>query len=268
MRLHKFMADAGVASRRASEALIRAGRVQLNGQVVTRPGVCMRPGVDEVRVDGQVVGAPPAARTYIVLHKPAGVVSTAADPQGRPTVADLVRRTGGPSARLFPVGRLDLDSTGLMLLTNDGPLAHALTHPSREVPKTYRVRVQGQVGPETLATLRYGVQLEDGPARPDRVRLLDSGRTSSRLEITLHEGRHREVRRLLEAVGYPVLELTRVRLGPLELGRLAPGAWRHLTATEVRALRALRALRDAGAAPAEGFTAPASRDSMAANDRR
>ncbi len=229
MRLGKHLAHAGVASRRAAERMIAAGRVTLDGELVTDPAREVASGA-VVRVDGRALeGAEP--RAVYALNKPVGVVSTAADTHGRQTVTGLLDSAG---LRLYPVGRLDIDSGGLLLLTNDGELANRLTHPSFEVPKTYRVRVGG--GPVTgqaLRALRRGVTLEDGPTAPARVRSLPGGE----LELTIHEGRNRQVRRMCQAVGHPVLELTRVAFGPLRLGRLAPGEHRLLTPAEVDRLR-------------------------------
>jgi 23S rRNA pseudouridine2605 synthase len=229
MRLAKYLAHAGIASRRAAEDVIRAGRVRVGGQVVTDPAR----DVDEasgVEVDGRPVGGA-EQRVVIALNKPEGVVSTARDTHGRRTVVDLVDAGG---ARLYPVGRLDADTTGLILLTNDGELADRLTHPRYEVPKTYVARIGGGRVPErTLRALRDGVDLEDGRSAPARVRQLRSGD----LEITLHEGRKRQVRRMCEAVGHPVERLTRIRFGPLSLDGLAPGAWRRLSGAEVERLR-------------------------------
>lgn len=227
MRLAKFLAHAGVASRRAAEEMIRAGRVTVDGHTVTDPARDAQPG-DAVAIDGHEV-QPPPERVVIALHKPPGVVSTAADPQRRPTVTGLVPST----RRLYPVGRLDLDTSGLILLTDDGELAHRLTHPSFEVPKTYWARVARPPVPDrALRALRAGVELEDGRTAPARVR-----RTASDvLEITIHEGRKRQVRRMCEAVGHPVRELRRIAFGPLTLGDLPPGGHRQLDAAEVRAL--------------------------------
>ena len=229
MRLAKFLAHAGVASRRAAEDIIRAGRVTVAGDVVTDPARA----VDEtsgVAVDGRALGG---AEDHVVLmlHKPRGVVSTAKDTHGRTTVLDLVQARG---ARLYPVGRLDADTTGLILLTNDGELANTLTHPRFEVPKTYVVRLQGgTVGEKALHQLRDGVVLDDGRTSPARVRQVDPGV----LEITIHEGRKRQVRRMCEAVGRRVVDLRRVRFGPLTLGTLEPGRSRRLTPAEVEKLR-------------------------------
>jgi 23S rRNA pseudouridine2605 synthase len=227
LRLAKFLAHSGVASRRAAEDLVRAGRVTVAGQIVTDPAR----DVDEssgVLVDDEPV-APEALEVH-VLNKPAGVVSTARDTHGRPTVTEMV-----PSGRrLYPVGRLDADTTGLILLTNDGALANKLTHPRYEVPRTYLARVARAPVPEhALRALREGVELDDGMTAPARVRQPEPGV----LEITIHEGRKRQVRRMCEAIGHPVGELTRIAFGPLRLGDLAPGRHRRLTAAEVERLR-------------------------------
>jgi 23S rRNA pseudouridine2605 synthase len=229
MRLAKYIAHAGIASRRAAEALIRDGRVTVDGQIARDPAR----DVDDssrVSVDGSVL-AGAEARVVYALHKPAGVVSTARDTHGRPTVVELVPHRG----RLYPVGRLDADTTGLLLLTNDGELAHRLTHPSFEVEKAYRARVAGgQLDEAALRALRTGVELEDGPTAPARARRLGP----QELELILHEGRKRQVRRMCEAVGHPVTALRRVRFGPLSLGELEPGEYRRLSAAEVKRLRA------------------------------
>ena len=229
MRLAKFLATAGVASRRAAEEIVRAERVTVNGETVTDPARDVGDG-DAVTVDGAAV-APEAERAVYVVNKPAGVVSTASDPQRRRTVVSLV-----PSAvRLYPVGRLDIDTTGLILLTNDGELAHRLTHPSFEVPRTYRVVVsRPPVSERAVRALRNGVQLEDGRTAPARVRRL--GDRSEILELTIHEGRKRQVKRMCEAVGYRVRSLERVAFGPLVLGALAPGEHRRLSEAEIEAL--------------------------------
>jgi 23S rRNA pseudouridine2605 synthase len=228
MRLAKYLAHAGVASRRAAEGMVRAGRVTVAGEVVRDPARDV--GEDSgVAVDGRPVGGA-EERTVHVLHKPAGVVSTAADTHGRTTVTDLVPAPG----RLYPVGRLDADTTGLILLTNDGDLAHRLTHPSFEVEKAYRVRVADPpVAARALRALRDGVDLDDGRTAPARVRAVER----DVLEVVIHEGRKRQVRRMCQAVGHEVLDLARVRFGPLALGDLAPGEHRRLTAAEVERLR-------------------------------
>jgi 23S rRNA pseudouridine2605 synthase len=227
MRLGKFLATAGVASRRASEELIRQGRVAVDGQIVTDPARDVGPDAG-VRMDGKPVEAP-SERVVYMVNKPAGVVSTARDTHGRRTIVSLVPA----NTRLYPVGRLDADTTGLILLTNDGDLAHRLTHPSFEVPKTYRAVVAGgPVRSAELRALRDGVRLEDGLTGPADARLI----APDTIEITIHEGRKRQVKRMCEAVGHPVRSLIRVRFGPLDLGGLRPGQHRRLTEAEVRAL--------------------------------
>ena len=228
MRLAKYLAHAGVASRRAAEELVRSGRVAVGGKPVTDPARLVAED-DDVAVDGWRLPGPEERVVYL-LHKPAGVVSTAADTHGRPTVVDLV----GDPRRLYPVGRLDADATGLILLTNDGELANRLVHPRFEVPRTYRVSVGGgPVGPAALRALRSGVRLQDGVTDPARVRRLGP----DRLQLTIHEGRNRQVKRMCAAVGHPVMTLERVRFGPLGLGALAPGRHRRLTRAEVERLR-------------------------------
>jgi 23S rRNA pseudouridine2605 synthase len=229
LRLAKHLAHAGVASRRAAEKLIAEGRVTVGGQLVTDPARDVTES-DAVSVDGSAVGGT-ERRVVYALHKPPGVVSTASDTHGRPTVTGLI---DAPGLRLYPVGRLDADSSGLILLTNDGELANRLTHPRYEVPKTYRVRVGGgPVRRQALARLREGVELEDGRTGPAQVRSLGDGV----LELTIAEGRNRQVRRMCEAVGHPVRELTRISFGSLRLGALASGASRRLNATEIARLR-------------------------------
>jgi 23S rRNA pseudouridine2605 synthase len=231
MRLAKYLAHAGVASRRAAEALVAAGRVSVEGRTVTDPAT----EVDEhgrVSVDGEPLSGPEPRVCYAV-HKPVGVVSTARDTHGRPTVSGLLPDRG---MRLYPVGRLDADSSGLILLTNDGALANRLTHPRFQVRKTYRAKLGGgPISAAALRTLREGVELEDGRTAPAGVRRVGA----SEIELTIHEGRNRQVRRMCAAVGHPVRSLKRVGFGPLRLGRLAPGGHRRLTEAELRRLRAL-----------------------------
>lgn len=244
-RLHKALAHAGVASRRVCEGLIAAGRVSVDGAVVTDQGVRVDPAAQVIRVDGSRIVTDPDVLT-VVLHKPAGVVTTMADPDGRPTVADFARRYLDEHAgdiahpdrvRLVHVGRLDTDTEGLLLLSNDGELAHRLTHPAYEIPKTYVAIVKGRVEPWAARKLRRGIELEDGPARADRVTIKDSGPAGSIVEITLHSGRNRIVRRMLDAVGHPVTRLVRTRLGPLGIGGLGPGRMRRLSGEEIAALQ-------------------------------
>jgi 23S rRNA pseudouridine2605 synthase len=240
MRLAKRLALAGVASRRACEQIVRAGRVRVAGTVVTDPAFDVEEGA-EVLLDGRRLPSAPEPVVY-ALHKPRGVLSTAHDTHGRPTVVALVPARG---RRLYPVGRLDADSSGLILLTDDGALAHRLTHPSFGVPKTYVARVaRAPIGAEALRRLRAGVELDDGRSAPAAVRRL----AADTLELVLREGRKRQVRRMCAAVGHPVIELRRVAIGPLSLGDLPVGAHRRLSAGEVARLR--RAGRPAGAAAA------------------
>jgi 23S rRNA pseudouridine2605 synthase len=227
MRLNAYLARAGVASRRAADELIKAGRVRVNGE----PGqlntfVTDR---DDVEVDGEPVARQRLA--YVLLHKPAGVVTTMHDPQGRRTVRDLV----GHESRVVPVGRLDADTTGALLLTNDGPLAHRLAHPRYGVEKVYEAEVEGDPDERVLRSLREGVELEDGSTAPARARRLSPGV----VELVLHEGRNRQVRRMLEAVGHPVRSLHRSRYAGLDLRGLPRGAWRELTREEVESLQGL-----------------------------
>jgi 23S rRNA pseudouridine2605 synthase len=227
MRLNAYLARAGVASRRGADELIKAGRVRVNGE----PGALntfVEPG-DRVELDGRALA--PQRLAYVLLHKPAGVVTTARDPQGRPTVVDLVRH----ESRVVPVGRLDADTTGALLLTNDGPLAHRLAHPRYEVEKVYEAEVEGEPDEEALTRLAEGVQLEDGLTAPARVRRLGP----SRVALALHEGRKHQVKRMLEAVGHPVRHLHRSRYAGLTPAGLEPGEWRELDAREVAGLRSL-----------------------------
>jgi 23S rRNA pseudouridine2605 synthase len=226
MRLNAYLARAGVASRRGAEELIRAGRVRVNGEVAGL-ATFVEPQ-DTVEVDGSPIEPEPL--TYVLLHKPAGVVTTARDPQGRPTVVGLV----GLERRVVPVGRLDADTTGALLLTNDGPLAHRLMHPRYEVDKVYEAEVEGEPSDEALAQLAEGVELKDGmtsPAKVDRLR-------PSRIELTIHEGKKHQVKRMLQAVGHPVRRLHRSHYAGLTLDGLEPGEWRELTPEEVASLRA------------------------------
>lgn len=246
-RLQKVMAAAGVGSRRHCEELIAAGRVSLNGEVVRRQGVRVDPQEADIRVDGdRIITA--AGRVYVALNKPPGMVSTMADELGRQSLADL-RVTQG--RRLFHVGRLDADTEGLLLLTNDGDLAHRLMHPSFEVSKTYLAEVSGPVPGAVRQQLRRGVLLEDGPAAVDAVRLVDAAPGRALLEIRLHEGRHHIVRRLLAHVGHPVIRLVRTEVGPIRLGDLRSGRTRPLNPREISALYRLVDL-PGGSPPAAG----------------
>ena len=234
-RIQKIIARAGVASRRRAEELIRTGEVRVNGRVVTELGTKADPMRDEIRVSGKRIVAD-LPRVYLLLHKPAGYVTTTHDPEGRPTVLDLIRGTG---ERVYPVGRLDWETSGLLLLTNDGELTHYLTHPSSQVPRTYQAKVEGIPDPAALQKLTRGVLLDGRPTLPANVRLLRKGPKHAWIEITLTEGRHRQVRRMCEQVGHPVLKLHRAALGPLMLGSLLPGRFRYLHEKEIKRLLAM-----------------------------
>ena len=232
-RLQKYLAAMGVASRRACEQLIAEGRVQVNGETVTIPGTKIIPGTDTVAVGGRVLSDAPRLR-YILLYKPVGYICSAADEKGRRTVLDLL---DGVAERVYPVGRLDYDTSGALLLTNDGELTNRLLHPSHEVEKTYLAQVEGEPEQKALERLRKGVRLSDGMTAPAKVRRKHSRDGRFWLELTIHEGRNRQVRRMLEAVGHPVLHLKRTKLDFLDLTGLSPGTWRELTVDEVRRLK-------------------------------
>ena len=251
-RLQKVLARAGFGSRRVAEQLIAAGRVAVDGEVAIL-GRRVDAEADRITVDGVPVSIEGGLVTYL-LNKPAGVVCTASDPQGRPTVVELVPE----EPRVFSVGRLDTDSEGLLLLTNDGDLAQRLTHPSHGVDKTYLVEVRGVPSRAELARLRSGVVLEDGMTAPAGVRIVDEGRQRAALEIVLHEGRNRQIRRMLEHIGVAVERLVRTRIGPLTDPTLAPGSWRTLTHDETRRLyqAAKLALESAPGSRSSGAPAP------------
>ena len=232
IRIQKYLSQAGVASRRVAEKIILGGRVRVNRQVVRTLGTRVRPGLDRVEVDGVLVES--AQTRWILFHKPPGTLTTRTDPGGRSTVYDLLPRE---ARGLRYVGRLDQDTEGLLLLTNDGDALNRLTHPSGEVEREYEASVKGVPNAGVLRRMEEGVELEDGPARAYKVRLLRKTREGAVLSLVLLEGRKREVRRLLEAVGCPALRLRRVRFGPVSLGSLATGAWRELKPDEIRALR-------------------------------
>lgn len=240
-RLHKVMAKAGVASRRHSEELIQAGRVTVNGQVVTTLGIKVVPGKDLIEVDGRPLGRPETL-IYLLLNKPKGYVTTLYDPQGRPKVVDLLN--DDVAQRVYPVGRLDYDTEGLLLLTNDGDLANGLMHPGRQVKKTYIAKLRGVPGPAKIHALEQGVELDDGPTAPAEVKIIEAkGPNSSTISIRIHEGRNRQVRRMCEAVGHEVIHLKRTTLGPLHLKDLTVGQWRELNAREVASLYTAAGLR-------------------------
>lgn len=244
VRLQKLMAAAGVASRRVSEDLISAGRVEVNGEVVTELGRRVSE-TDRVAVDGQAIQLD-TSRRYLMLNKPVGVVSSLQDERGRPDLRRYVERY---DERLFNVGRLDAQTSGLLILTNDGELAHVLAHPSFGVMKTYIAKVEGRVTPQTIARITRGVELEDGPIAADKARIIgQAGAAETMVEVTLHSGRNRIVRRMLEEVGHPVIDLVRRQFGPLHLGTLAQGEIRDLSKIELGGL--LTISRDATGAAA------------------
>ena len=241
MRLQKFLARSGVASRRRSEELISAGRVEVNGEIRTDLGCKVDPNADEVRVDGRLVSLFDGC-AYIMLNKPAGYITTMSDPQGRPCVADLVPVERFPG--LYPLGRLDQDTTGLLLFTTDGDMGPALLHPAHHVDKTYRVKVKGRLRERDLTPLRAGgKRLPEGyVCAPAKVSIDELGEGWSRASITIHEGRKRQVKLMFGGIGHPVLELHRDVFGPLQLGDLPQGQWRELTEDELAALRDLTGL--------------------------
>ncbi len=232
IRLQKVLAQAGIASRRRCEQLMAEGHVEVNGEIVTQMGARVDPVTDVIRVDGRRV-PPRTDHAYLLVNKPRGVVTSMSDERGRPDLRSLLPDR---PERLFHVGRLDTDTSGLLLLTNDGDLAHRLAHPSFEVTKTYVALVQGDVPDSLAARLRDGIELDDGPARVDRFRVVDRSRGRSLVELDLHIGRNRIVRRILDHVGHPVVELTRTAFGPLRLGDLSVGATRELSRDELGAL--------------------------------
>ncbi len=232
-RLQKILARAGLGSRRYCEGIIRAGRVTVNGDIVTELGSRADAQVDDIQVDNRSLPRPGEEKIYLMLHKPKGFITSMSDPQQRPVVADLLPPL---NHKVYPVGRLDRDSTGLLLFTNDGDLAFNLTHPSRKVPKTYVVQVKGHPTKPTLSSLRRGVPLEDGMTHRAKVKVIRHEKKVTWLSITIHEGRKRQVKRMCKHVGHPVLNLHRVALGPLRLGILDAGHTRHLTEYEIFAL--------------------------------
>ncbi len=234
MRLNRYLALSGVASRRGAEKLITEGLVRVNGEIVTELATFVEPGKDRVQVDGRRLN-PPRTFTYLLLNKPEGLVTTARDPQGRSTVMELVPTR----PRVFPVGRLDQDTSGALLFTDDGSLAHGLLHPRFKMEKEYDVLVEGAIDDEALEGLRLGVMLKEDPrpTAPATVEVLERRHGRTRLQVILREGRKRQVRRMLALVGHPVIQLRRVRIGPVVLGDLEPGVCRPLTEAEVKALR-------------------------------
>ncbi|HEY7094837.1 MAG TPA: pseudouridine synthase [Ktedonobacterales bacterium] len=244
-RLQKFLARAGVASRRHAEELIAAGLVMVNGEVVREQGVRVHPGSDEVRVRGELVHTPDDAQLYLMMNKPVNTLTTTDDPEGRRTVIDLLPERWA-SRRIYPVGRLDWDSEGLLLLTDDGALTLRLTHPRYALPKEYIALVEGEPEPAALRRMERGLPLEDEtrPTAPARVRPLRIENGNAWISVEIHEGRNRQVRRMFEAIGHQVLRLRRVRIGPLSLGGLESGETRELRPEEVAALCAAVGLKD------------------------
>jgi pseudouridine synthase len=231
-RLQKILASAGIASRRHSEALIKAGRVSVNGEVVSQLGTKADPDTDKITVDGRAINIAPT-RTYYLLNKPRGYLSTCYDPQGRKTVLELVPYTPG----LHPVGRLDRDTAGLLILTNDGAFTEDLTHPRHGVPKTYLAEVKGRPDASSIERLRTGIRLEGGTTLPARVEVVEKHKETTLIAITIREGRNRQVRRMTESVGHPVVRLERVAIGTLTAHDLTPGKFRPLSEAEVTGLR-------------------------------
>jgi 23S rRNA pseudouridine2605 synthase len=231
IRLQKYLAEAGVASRRMSEKLISQGRVEVNGIKITEPGTKVTMG-DIVKVDGKEA-KPENKKVYILLNKPSGYVTTSKDQFSRKTVLDLIQ---GVNERIYPVGRLDYDTSGLLLLTNDGELAQKLTHPSHETEKVYQVKIEGFLNDKEIQSFKTGIAIEDYVASPAKIRTIEKLKTESVVEITIHEGKNRQVRKMFEAVGHIVLKLKRVSIGALKLEGLEEGTWRYLTEKEVKAL--------------------------------
>jgi pseudouridine synthase len=234
-RIQKIIARAGVTSRRKAEELILQGRVTVNGKMVTELGSKADAEKDHIKVDGKLI-LPKQPQVYLMLNKPRGYVTTLSDPEGRPTVLDLLK---GVRHRVFPVGRLDYDTEGLLLLTNDGDLAHAMMHPSYEVPKTYLAKVKGFLPDDAIKRLERGVALPDGKTAPSRIKKIRKTQENSWVEVTLREGKKRQVRRMLEGTGHPVLKLKRIRYAFLGLAGLLPGQYRYLTPQEIKRLKSL-----------------------------
>lgn len=249
-RLQKILSAAGISSRRAAEDIILEGRVRVNGKVVTELGAKADPDNDHVKVDGKLIN-PKQPKAYLMLNKPTGFVTTMSDPEGRPIVAHLLK---GVKVRVYPVGRLDYDTEGLLLLTNDGDFAHLVTHPRHELPKTYLVKVKGFLEDRHVENLEQGVFLKDGRTAPARVKKLRKEESNSWVEITIHEGRKRQVRRMIDFTGHSVIKLKRTKVGNLNLGELPVGAYRHLTLDEVRGLREM-ATQEEAKRPAPRFIA-------------
>ena len=235
MRLQKFLSQAGIASRRASEALILEGRVKVNGITVKELGTKVNPESDIIEIDGKVCNID-KEYVYILLNKPKGILTSVKDPFGRPTVIDLLK---GIKTKVFPVGRLDKDTQGLLLLTNDGELTYKITHPKHKVEKTYIAHVEGVVCPKDIEALKNGIMLEDGLTSPAKVKIIKKLDNSTVLELKIHEGRKRQVRRMCDAIGHPVINLKRTQIGNLSLNGLKVGQWRYLNQDEIDYLKGL-----------------------------
>lgn len=232
IRLQKYLAEAGVASRRKCEELMLQGRVEVNGVKITELGTKVDAG-DIVKVDGKEVKQE-EKKVYILLNKPVGYITTAKDQFSRKTVLDLV---DGVQERIYPVGRLDYDTSGILLLTNDGDLAYKLTHPSREADKVYQAKIKGILNDDEIQAFKAGIRIDDYTTSPAKIRVLERTGTDSMVEVTIHEGKNRQVRRMFEAVGHTVLKLRRISIGPVKLGSLEEGSWRHLAPEEVKSLK-------------------------------
>lgn len=241
VRLQKIIADAGVSSRRKAEEFIRHGLVTVNGATVMTLGTKVDPLHDHIKVNGRHLKSK-LPDMFVMLNKPVGFISTLHDPDGRPTIKRLMPK---PSLRLFPVGRLDYDSEGLLLMTNNGDIAQACLHPTHHVPKTYLVKIKGVLEDPEVQQLRHGVTLEDGQTAPAKVKKAGKAHANSWIEITIHEGRKHQVKRMFDHIGHPVIRLKRIQFGPLNLGKLLPGKTRHLTDKEANDLRNLLALTEA-----------------------
>lgn len=231
-RIQKILAQMGVASRRKAEGLIEEGRVTVNGKIATI-GMKADPAKDHIKVDGKLL-TKPEPKIYLMFNKPTGVVTSLFDPEGRPTVKDFLK---GIKYRVFPVGRLDYNSEGLLLITNDGDFAYSILHPSKRIPKTYVVKVKGTIDEITMDKLREGIRLEDGLTAPAKVKKIRQSDSNSWVEITIYEGRKRQIRRMFEKVGHPVIRLKRIAIDGIKIGDLKPGEIRHLTSEEIKRLR-------------------------------
>lgn len=234
-RLQKIISRSGIASRRHAEEMILEGRVSLNGRIVRELGTKADPEKDHIKVDGKLIN-PNQPKRYIILNKPRGYITSLSDREGRPTVVDLLK---GVRTKVYPVGRLDYDTEGLLLLTNDGDLANAIMHPKRKITKTYHVKVNGILDENDISRLKTGIRLKEGRTRPAEIKRLRKTNENSWIEMIIHEGRKRQIRRTLEGIGHPVLKLKRIKIGFLELGGIEAGKYRYLTSEEVLRLKAM-----------------------------